>query len=71
MKVAINNKGDIIKDKNEKIIYRIVNKNVFAPNYYSDKILEHFNRGQFIEIGKFDGRQCSIDNEIIFKIKEI
>jgi hypothetical protein len=63
--------GNVIKDKDNKIIYQIIDHNVLAKSYYADEALQHFNKGQFEKVGEFDGQQCTVDNEIIFEIKEV
>ncbi len=61
--------GNTIKDEGGRVIYWISDEDVFAPAEYSNKDLQHCNKGQFLKIGEYDGNQCTFNNEVIFKIR--
>lgn len=62
--------GHTVKDENGIIIYWVSEGEVFAPVRYSEENLQIFNKGQFSLIGKFDGTQCLIGEEVLFRIQE-
>lgn len=58
-----------IKDDNGKIIYCLIDNDVFAPLSYSDSDLQFLNKGQLAYIGKYIESQCLASDEVIFEIR--
>ena len=58
--------GNVIKDKEGKILYWISDNEVYAPLNYIDEDFTHFNKGQFSLIGDYIESKCIINNEVVF-----
>ena len=64
--------GDVIRDGDGVVLYRIMDNDLFAPCKYEGDDLIHMNKGQMISIGEIVGhRAVSKDGELLFEIEPV
>lgn len=76
MTVVKNNKGEeigyfdgaSIKASNDKIIYRIIDNEIFAPFEYKNPDHKHFNKGQLVCIGEFKEGKGYSKGKLLFEL---
>ena len=58
--------GNMIRDKEGKVLYWISDNEVYAPLSYDGKDLVHFNKGQFSLVGEYIEGKCLINDDVGF-----
>ena len=61
--------GVSVKSENGKVLFRVIDSEVFQPLEYDDRDMKNMNKGQLICVGSFsENKAITSDGDLLFKL---